>query len=56
MASSYYREALKRRLTSLGEDHPDTLLSQSNLAYLHLKKGEVDTGLQLCRRTLVQRE
>ena len=40
----------------LGPDHPDTLLSQNNLAYAYQSAGRLAEGIPLFERTLADRE
>ena len=55
-AEPLYRRALAGRERALGPDHPDTLLSVNNLAYLLQAKGDVAAAEPLYRRALAGRE
>ena len=55
-ALTLYCRALEARARSLGEEHPDTLSSESELGVLLLESGDLEGALPLCRRALEARE
>src|SRR5439155_23647700 len=54
-AEPLVREAYDRRRRVLGDDHPDTLETASNLGFILPALGQVDQGLELQSRVLEQR-
>ena len=44
-AESLYMDCLQRRRVTLGDDHPDTLLSMNNLAWLYNNQGNLQASV-----------
>ncbi|WP_107123141.1 FxSxx-COOH system tetratricopeptide repeat protein, partial [Streptomyces caeruleatus] len=51
-----YRATLAQRERALGETHPDTLVSRSDLAAAYDMAGDLERAIPLCETTLAQRE
>ncbi|MFO0810785.1 MAG: serine/threonine-protein kinase [Gemmataceae bacterium] len=51
-----FERAFELRTTHLGADHPDTLTSMNDLAYVCVHTGKLDRGLALFGRTVELRE
>ncbi len=51
-AEALYTEALAARSRQLGDDHPDTLTSMSNLGLLYLQQGKYAEAEELLKEAL----
>lgn len=51
-AKEYYEDALRIRSYTLGNEHPDTIISMNNLAELHLAMGNEKEALALQEKIL----
>lgn len=51
-AKEYYEDALRIRSYTLGNQHPDTIISMNNLAELHLAMGNEKEALALQEKIL----
>ena len=51
-AKEYYQEALRIRSYTLGNQHPDTIVSMNNLAELHIAMGQEKEALELQEKIL----
>jgi tetratricopeptide (TPR) repeat protein len=56
LALPIFEEVLALRKEKLGDGHPDTLTTQSDLAMLYLTAGQIDRSLPLLERTLALQE
>lgn len=55
VAESYLKDALKMRVELLGDDHPNTIVSISNLGYFYYNDGRYDDAEPYFRAALEQR-
>ena len=56
VAGELYRGVFEARKSLLGKEHPDTLVSMSNVAILLENQGKYDEAEPICRQTLALRE
>ncbi|WTP23905.1 tetratricopeptide repeat protein [Streptomyces sp. NBC_00203] len=55
-AADYFSRSLATVTRVFGEDHADTLVSRSNLAYVYAAAGDLERAVPLYERTLADRE
>jgi len=55
-AHRYYREALEVWRATLGDDHPDTIATETGMAIMHFRNGNVEEALRMHRDVLAAKE